>query len=66
MGIPHSAHSFSGGSSPAVFNSFMLFSSSFFLSLSLSVRLPFVAPFEVGWSPAASKRSEKGRSTVQG
>lgn len=35
MGIPHSAHFFSGGSSPAVFNSFMLFSPSFFLSLSL-------------------------------
>lgn len=62
MGIPHSAHSFSGGSSPAVFNSFMLFSPSF----SLSVHSPFVAPFEVVWSPAASERSEKGRSTVQG
>lgn len=66
MGIPHSAHFFSGGSSPAVFNSFMLFSPSFSLSLSLSVLLLFVAPFEVVWSPAALKRSEKGRSTVQG
>lgn len=28
MGIPHSARFFSGGSSPAVFNSFMLFSPS--------------------------------------
>lgn len=35
MGIPHLALFFSGGPSPAVFNSFMLFSPSFFLSLSL-------------------------------